>query len=139
MQTYAERNAGQPMQRYLITKPGAKHGRPEVIDGRETYVVYSGPDRGLAETGMECPNEILLTAKDAEKLRHLKLIALTGTRQNAGEIVTLPNMEVSIPADWVDLPVDTRKTLAGKIKGEEVSRVKEADNIIREYLNGRQA
>lgn len=139
--SYQELNKGKTLQRYLITKPGAKYGRPETTaDGRIVYVVYSGPDAGLEEP---LPNEVLLTAEDAEKLRNLKLVPLAGTRTKGANVTTeeaapLPNMEVQVPADWMDQAGDTRKLIASKIAGHEVTSVKKADAIIREYINGRQ-
>lgn len=137
-QGYLHMNQGKPMQKYKITKMNAKHGRHELIDGKDQFVLYGYPDPHSPHQDI-IVNEIVMTDLDARKYQKvLGLIPLTGTRSGEGavakerrEVVPV----VHIPADWATLAVAERCSLATAIKGEEIKRVKTADKIIEEYLH----
>lgn len=137
MKSYVERNKDVPMQKYKITKPGAKHARAEGMaeEGRPEVVIYGYPDH---QSPMSVVGEIVMTDEDFTKYqRVLGLVPLIGTRVGGTPAPVVSAVrDVKIPADWTTLGTETRRALASQITGHEVKRTKEADKIIEGYLRG---
>lgn len=96
---------------------------------------------------------ILLTDEEARgKFYHMGLSLLLSTDVNTSATVEVGEVdkvgdgeklsendgagdEVVVPENWEDLRAKDRKDLASKIAGEEVTKVGDADDIIREFIS----
>lgn len=113
---------------YRITRTGGTYHREELVDGLPRYVMYGGPGTGGIPV-------VRLTPDGARQLAHLKLVE-TSTKPSEIKSDDDEGEKLVVPDDWETLPAGNIKVLAGKISGDDVTSVKKAKAIIREYVSG---
>lgn len=117
---------------YKITKPFAKYARIEDRDGKEYKAMYSGLD----PRNPNWPSEVLLDERKFQALRiPLKLVPVGERPRVVIQSPAESDEEIVVPSDWAGMKADDKKALASKILGDDVSRVREAERIIEDFIS----
>jgi hypothetical protein len=150
---YLAQHQGEQIKRYRIMRPGAKHIRRERDQATNQFVpVIYGCPTPSDDLTLRIRNHILLTAKDAEKLKHMQLVeaplqeapleikteAAVAVDPAAAVVDVKTETGVTIPADWRSQPPAFKKRLATQLVGSPVRRAAEAEKIIEEMAGGTQ-